>query len=480
MTETSADSLTSTGDDGDRGSLCDNARQADPQLYARTRVDWARWPPTLGGRPPPSARPRSLSDPSSLRPHATRARDASRIVASCTGAARTRALTRIAEAIRDGRADLLAANQEDVAAGRTAGLDAAFLDRLALSDARIDAMADAVDAIAAQDDPVGRVELQQIRPNGLRVGRVRTPLGVIAVIYEARPNVTSDAAALALRSGNAILLKGGSHARRSNRAVGQAVAAGLEAGGLPPDAVQVITDHPREAIAELLTFDDLIDLVIPRGGEGLIRFVAEQSRIPVVKHYKGVCHVYLHDDAPLDRAVAIAVNAKASRPAVCNSAETLLVSAAAAARLLPDVGRALLDAGVTLHADVRARAELPIDPGVVAATDADWDAEYLSLDLAVGVVDGLDGAIDHIRRHTSDHTEAIVTASIEAADRFTREITSSCVMVNASTRFADGGQLGLGAEIGISTSRVHAYGPMGADGLTTTRFVVLGEGHVRT
>lgn len=421
-----------------------------------------------------------MSDTSSLRPHAERARAASRLVASSSGAARTHALGRIAEALRDQRDALLDANAADVAAGREAGLEDAFLDRLALSADRIEGMASAVDAIAGQDDPVGRVELQQVRPNGLRVGRVRTPLGVIAVIYEARPNVTSDAAALAIRSGNAILLKGGSHARRSNKAVGAAVAAGLEAGGLPADAVQVITDHPRDAIAELLTFDDLIDLVIPRGGEGLIRFVAERSRIPVVKHYKGVCHVYLHEDAPVDRAVAIAVNAKVSRPAVCNSAETLLVDAAAASRLLPAVGRALIDAGVTLHADGRARAHLPATREVVAANDSDWDAEYLALDIAVAVVDGLDGAIEHIRAHSSDHTEAIVTESITVADRFTREITSSCVMVNASTRFADGGQLGLGAEIGISTSRVHAYGPMGAEGLTTTRFVVLGEGHVRT
>ncbi len=300
----------------------------------------------------------------------------------------------------------------------------------------------------------------------------------MAVIYEARPNVTSDAAALALRSGNAILLKCGSDALRSAVAIGEAVQDGLRAGGLPADAVQVLDTRSRDDIRAMLQLDEHIDLVIPRGGEGLIRFVAEHSRIPVVKHYKGVCHVYVDAHANLERAEAIVVNAKVSRPSVCNAAETLLVHADVAERFLPRIGPALASAGVTLHACERAAPQLAV-AGVLPATDEDWASEYLSLDLAVRVVDDLDAAVAHIARWGSDHTEAIVTDSLDAAQRFVGSVMSSCVMVNASTRFADGGELGLGAEIGISTSRVHAYGPMGAERLTTTRFVVVGQGHTR-
>jgi glutamate-5-semialdehyde dehydrogenase len=388
----------------------------------------------------------------------------------------TEALRHIAVALRENEEPILAANALDITAGKEAGLAPSFLDRLALSVSRIEDMARAVEEIAAQADPIGAVEKQWIRPNGLRVGKMRIPLGVIAVIYEARPNVTSDAAALAIRSGNGIVLKGGSAAARSNAAVGHAVGAGLEAAGLPAAAVTVLTTSSRDEIAELLTFEDQIDLVIPRGGEGLIRFVSERSRIPVVKHYKGVCHVYIDAHADLETAVRIVLNGKVSRPSVCNSVETVLVHSAVANEAVPALVEALAKEGVTVHGDLAVAA---LAPGVVPATDADWAAEYLSLDVAMAVVADLSGAISHIEAWGSDHTEAIITRDIAAAQRFKDEVMSSCVIVNASTRFADGGQLGLGAEIGISTSRVHAYGPMGVEGLTTTRFVIDGDGQIR-
>ncbi len=413
-----------------------------------------------------------------IRARAAAAREAGRAVARASGGQRTTALGAIAQALRTRTPAILDANAADVADARDRGVADAFLDRLRLDAGRIEAMARAVDEVAAQDDPIGATVHETIRPNGLRVSRVRIPLGVVAVIYEARPNVTSDAAALALRSGNAILLKCGSDALRSAVAIGEAVQDGLRAGGLPADAVQVLDTRSRDDIRAMLQLDEHIDLVIPRGGEGLIRFVAEHSRIPVVKHYKGVCHVYVDAHANLERAEAIVVNAKVSRPSVCNAAETLLVHADVAERFLPRIGPALASAGVTLHACERAAPQLAV-AGVLPATDEDWASEYLSLDLAVRVVDDLDAAVAHIARWGSDHTEAIVTDSLDAAQRFVGSVMSSCVMVNASTRFADGGELGLGAEIGISTSRVHAYGPMGAEGLTTTRFVVVGQGHTR-
>ncbi len=401
---------------------------------------------------------------------------ASRILAKCGAAKRTEALRQIAAALRENQAPILRANALDVAAGKDRGLEPSFLDRLALSGDRIEDMARAVEEIADQEDPIGAIERQWIRPNGLRVGKMRIPLGVIAVIYEARPNVTSDAAALAIRSGNAIVLKGGSAAARSNAAVGEAVGLGLKSAGLPAAAVTVLATSSRDEIAELLTLEDHIDLVIPRGGEGLIRFVSERSRIPVVKHYKGVCHVYIDEHADFEKATEIVLNGKVSRPSVCNSVETVLVHRAVADEVIPQLVGALNAAGVTVHgdADVVARA-----PSAVVATDADWAAEYLSLDVAMAVVADIEKAIAHIEAWGSDHTEAIITRDIGAAQRFKDEVMSSCVMVNASTRFADGGQLGLGAEIGISTSRVHAYGPMGVEGLTTTRFVVEGNGQIR-
>ncbi len=421
----------------------------------------------------------AVTSDASLRARALLARDASRILAATSGGTRTHALRQIATALRDRADAILDANAADVARGRDADLAPSFLDRLTLDRQRIESMARAVDEIAAQPDPVGRIVDHNVRPNGLRVARVRTPLGVVAVIYEARPNVTSDAAALALRSGNAIILKGGRDATASNHAIGEVIGDALRASSLPEASVTVVTAADRDAIATLLTFDDLIDLVVPRGGEGLIRFVAEHSRIPVVRHYKGVCHIYADATADVAAATSIIVNAKASRPSVCNSAETLLVHADAAPTLLPVAAAALRDAGVTLHACERTRELLGDGDGLVPATDDDWAAEYLSLDLAVRVVPDMDAAIAHIARWGSDHTEAILSNDHRAIDEFTARVTSSCVVVNASTRFADGGELGLGAEIGISTSRVHAYGPMGADGLTTTRFVVMGDGHIR-
>lgn len=411
----------------------------------------------------------------SLEPLARAARAASRIVAAASGDARTRALLDVARGLRDAQDAILRANDADLERAKEKGLPDAFVDRLALSPRRVDDMARAVEEIAAQDDPVGRVEAHRVRPNGLRVGRVRTPLGVVAVIYEARPNVTSDTAALALRSGNAILLKGGGAAASSNRAIGDVIGDALTPHGLQ-DAVTVLTDVSREGIAELLRYDEHIDLVIPRGGEGLIRFVAEKSRIPVLKHYKGVCHVFVHRDADLARAERIVVNSKVGRPSACNAAETILVDAPIAEAAVPRLVAALHDAGVTVHGCSRTRALADVRE----ASEEDWAAEYLSLDVALRVVDDAEAAVAHIARYGSDHTEAIVTQDIDTADAFVAAVPSSCVMVNASTRFADGGELGLGAEVGISTSRMHAYGPMGAEGLTTLRFVVHGSGHVRS
>jgi len=418
-----------------------------------------------------------VSEANNLRAIATAARDASRVLGRTSGGRRTDALRAIARALRDQRSTILEANARDVERAREHGLADAFIDRLMLNPNRVEAMARAVDEIASQDDPLGRIESTSIRPNGLQVGRMRCPLGVIAVIYEARPNVTSDAAALSLRTGNAILLKGGRDASASNHAIGEIIQAALRASELPSASVQVITSEDRASIAELLTYDDLIDVAIPRGGEGLIRFVSEHARVPVIKHYKGVCHVYLHEDAEIERSIALVVNAKVSRPSVCNALECLLVHAAAAPRLLPAIAKALREHEVTIHGCDRTVEVLGTSTPVNLCEE--WGTEYLSLDIAIRVVDDLGAAIDHIDTFGSGHTEAIISDSVAATRRFVNEVQSSCVMVNASTRFADGGELGLGAEIGISTSKLHAYGPMGAEGLTTTRFVVSGDGHIR-
>jgi glutamate-5-semialdehyde dehydrogenase len=405
------------------------------------------------------------------------ARRAARIVAKAPAASRIAALGAIADALDAQQRDILEANARDLAAAEAARTSAAMVDRLRLTDARIAALAAAVREIAAAPEVVGRIERTETRPSGLEVARVRIPLGVVLMIYEARPNVTVDAAALCLKAGNACILRGGREALESNRALSRAVQAGLAAAGLPAAAVQLVPTTDREAIAQLVKLDDLIDLCIPRGGEGLIRYVAEHARVPVIKHYKGVCHVYVHGAADLAMAERIVENAKVQRPGVCNALETLLVDRTVAEQFIPSLVKRLAPR-VELRGDDTVQR---IGGSLVnAASEDDWYAEYLDLVLAVRVVDDLDAAIAHIEKYGSSHTESIVTTDAAAAERFVRDVDSSTVVVNASTRFADGGELGLGAEIGISTTRLHAYGPMGAEGLTTTKFVVRGSGQIRT
>jgi len=412
-----------------------------------------------------------------VRSVAVAARSASRLIARASAEQRNAALLAIADAITAQTPAILAANADDVAAGRAAGLSAAMIDRLQLDDKRVAGLARAVRDIAAAPELLGAVTHREVRPNGLEVTRVRIPLGVIAMIYEARPNVTTDAAALCLKAGNACILRGGREAHASNRALLAAVQRGLEVAGLPRDAVQLVPVTDREAIAELVRLDELIDLCIPRGSEGLIRYVAEHARVPVIKHYKGVCHVYVHAAADLASAERIVENAKVQRPGVCNACETVLVDRAIAPAFLSRLVARIGDR-VELRGDDDARRFG--GPSIKAATEDDWSAEYLDLILAVRVVDDLDAAIAHIERYGSNHTEAIVTTDRDAGERFVRGLDSSTVLINASTRFADGGELGLGAEIGISTTKLHAYGPMGAEGLTTTKFVVRGDGQIRT
>ena len=400
------------------------------------------------------------------------ARAASRPLARAGAAVRTAALRAMAASLRARTDEILAANAEDLA--RASDLDAALRDRLRLDAARVAKIAAAVDEIAAMPDPIGRVVSRATRPNGLVVERRRIPLGVVLIIYESRPNVTADAAALCLRSGNAVVLRGGGEALRSNLALGRAVADGLAAAGLPEAAVQVVADPDRALLGELLRRDEELDLCIPRGGEGLIRFVAEHARVPVIKHYRGNCHVYVEQTADLETALAICENAKTQRPGVCNAAETILVDAAIAATFLPRLAARLPQ--VELRGDARARA---IVPAMRPATEEDLYAEFLDLVCAVAVVDDLAAAVAHVERYGSSHTEAIVTSDDAAARAFVDALDSSTIVVNASTRFADGGELGLGAEIGISTTRLHAYGPMGAEELTATKFVVTGTGQVR-
>jgi glutamate-5-semialdehyde dehydrogenase len=408
---------------------------------------------------------------------ARRAKAASRLLSHATTAQKNAALKAVAKQLRAARKAIEAANKDDVA---TVTEGPAFVDRLMLDGPRIEAMAKAVEQVAKLPDPVGQTTRKWSRPNGLKVRKVRLPLGVLMMIYESRPNVTSDAAALALKSGNAVILRGGKESLRTNRAILDAVQRGLSNAKLPADAVQLVPTADREAMLELLTFDGLIDLCIPRGGEGLIRFVAQNARVPVVKHYKGVCHVYVHKQADLKQAERIIVNAKTSRPGVCNAAECLLVDAAVAQKFLPRAGRALAEKGVELRCapaalEILTAAGVPAKP---AAPD-DWGREFLELILAVRVVDGVDQALEHIAAYGSEHTEAIVTKSKSVAARFEREVCASAVMWNASTRFNDGGELGLGTEVGISTSRLHAFGPMGLEELTAQKFVVEGKGQVR-
>jgi glutamate-5-semialdehyde dehydrogenase len=405
-----------------------------------------------------------------------RARAAARHLARADTAAKDAALRAIAEDL-DGQRDLLAtANRHDLEAGAAKGLDAALLDRLELTPARIDAMIEGLRQIAALPDPVGTITDLAYRPSGIQVGRMRVPLGVVGIIYESRPNVTADAAGLCLKSGNACVLRGGSEAFASNQAIAASIRRGLARAGLPGDGVQVLTTTDRAAVGAMIQMPEAIDVIIPRGGKGLIERISRDARVPVIKHLDGVCHVYIDDAADLDKAFAIALNAKTQRYGTCNTMETLLVAEGVAARILPRLGAAYTAKGVELRGCPRACALLS---EAVAASDADWGAEYLAPILAVRVVADLDAAMDHIARYGSGHTEAIVTEDYSRARRFLREVDSSSVMVNASTRFADGFEYGLGAEIGISTDKFHARGPVGLEGLTSQKFVVLGDGQVR-
>ena len=405
-----------------------------------------------------------------------RARAASRVVASASSSARHGALVHVAAAVRAAEGEILGANAEDLARASSAGMSPALVDRLALDGARLRALAASVDEIAAQPDPVGEVLGMKRRPNGLLVGQVRVPLGVIAMIYEARPNVTVDAAALALKSGNAVLLRGGSDAASSNAALGRVIARALAETDIPEDAVHVLWPLDRDETKVLLAQTGLIDLAIPRGGEGLIRFVTEHARVPVIQHFQGVCHLYADEGCDHEMLVGLVVNGKASRPGTCNATECLVVHAAEATTLLPPALAALAAAGVEVRGCARTQA---IVPSVRAATDDDFGHEFLSKILAVRVVDSFAEALAHVARYGSGHTEAICTQSYARAQRFLREVDASCVLVNASTRFNDGGELGLGAEIGTSTSKLHAYGPMGAEHLTTKKWLVYGDGQVR-
>jgi len=407
---------------------------------------------------------------------ALQCRDAARQLGQLSSTARSALLQSMAAALEADAAAILAANARDLQAARDKGVGSAMLDRLALDPPRLAGIANALREVAALPDPVGEVTRDYLRPNGIRVQKVRVPLGVIAMIYEARPNVTADAAALCIKAGNGVILRGGSEAIHSNTAIAASLKRALREAGLADAALTLVEDLRRETMLELLQLNDVIDLAIPRGGEGLIRFVAEHARVPVIKHYKGVCHLYVDDSADTQLALGLLIDGKVSRPAACNSLETLLVHTDIAPRFLPLAAEALRARGVELRGDAATQA---LVPGVSAASEDDYAAEYLDLILAIRVVDSLDGAIAHIQRHTSDHTEVIATGNPAHAEAFVHALRSAVVMVNASSRFSDGGELGLGAEIGISTTRLHSYGPMGLEALTVERFVVRGEGQVR-
>jgi len=410
---------------------------------------------------------------------ARRARVAARVLARATRATKDAALHAMADALVAAGDEIFAANAVDVERGRANGMAPGLLDRLALTTGRIAAIADALREVAALPDPVGEVVRGSTLPNGLRLRQVRVPMGVVGMIYEARPNVTVDAAGLALKSGNAAILRGGSAASSSNTVIVRVLGEALESVGLPADAVQSVDPYGRAGAVALMHARGLVDLLVPRGGADLIQTVVREASVPVVETGVGNCHVYLDASADRSMAIDIVMNSKTHRVGVCNAAETLLVHADAASRVLPDVLAALSAAGVTLHGDTRTAALAPAGVAIVPATDVDWATEYLSMDLAVRVVDGIEAAIEHIRTWTSGHTEAIVTADLAAADRFIAGLDSAAIMVNASTRFTDGGQFGLGAEIGISTQKMHARGPMGLAELTTTTWIVHGEGQVR-
>jgi glutamate-5-semialdehyde dehydrogenase len=405
------------------------------------------------------------------------ARAAARDLVRADSKAKDTALRAMAAALRTDQTQLLAANAEDVVSARAAGHDAAFVDRLTLTAKSVEAMAAGLEEIAALADPVGEITDLRFRPTGIQVGRMRVPLGVVGIIYESRPNVTADAAGLCLKSGNATILRGGSEALRSNQAIAACVHAGLRAAGLPETAVQVIATTDRAAVGHLIADEKHVDVIVPRGGKGLIERISREAKVPVIKHLDGVCHVFVDASANVEMAVRIADNAKTQRYSPCNTMETLLVHAGIAARVLPPLAAIYAAKGVELRGCERSRA---LVPAMMAATEDDWYTEYLAPILAVRVVDSLDAAMDHIAKYGSQHTDAIVTESHAAAMRFLREVDSSSVLVNASTRFADGFEFGLGAEIGISTNKLHARGPVGLEGLTSQKWVVLGSGQIRS
>jgi glutamate-5-semialdehyde dehydrogenase len=416
-----------------------------------------------------------------MRDMGREARAASRRMARASTNEKNAALAAIAAAIRREREAIRSANREDVETARTAGLDEAMLDRLSLTDKSIATMAEGLEQIASLPDPIGEMDEFKFRPSGIQVGRMRVPLGVIGIIYEARPNVTVDAAGLCLKAGNAAILRGGSEAIRANRLLATLVHEGLDAAGLPATAVQVVGTTDRAAVGELITMQEYVDVIVPRGGKGLIERISAEARIPVIKHLDGICHVFIDDQADMDKAVRIADNAKTQRYGTCNTMETLLVARGAAERILPRLARLYLEKGVELRCCPATRAVLAAAGigGLLDATDEDWRTEYLAPILAVRTVADLDAAIEHINTYGSQHTDAIVTENYTRAMRFLREVDSSSVMVNASTRFADGFEYGLGAEIGISTDKLHARGPVGLEGLTSLKWIVLGNGEVR-
>lgn len=404
------------------------------------------------------------------------ARSASRALMRATTGDKNAALLAIADDLHQQRDSLMAENARDLQAGREKGLDAALLDRLALTAERIDSMIEGLQQIATLPDPIGEIFDMNYQPSGIQVGRMRVPLGVVGIIYESRPNVTADAAALCLKSGNATVLRGGSEAFYSNQAIARSIQAGLQKAGLPAEAVQVVATTDRAAVGAMISMPECIDVIIPRGGKGLIERISKDARVPVIKHLDGICHIYIDSEADAEKALAVTVNAKTQRYGTCNTLETLLVAQPVAAALLIPLATALQEKGVELRGCSKT-CELVRD--CVAATDEDWDSEYLAPILSIRIVDDMDAAMDHIAEHSSQHTESIITENFSKARRFLAEVDSSSVMVNASTRFADGFEYGLGAEIGISTDKFHARGPVGLHGLTSVKYIVLGDGHIR-
>jgi len=403
------------------------------------------------------------------------ARKASRAIAAASTGIKNKALLAIADALDKNRITLVAENQKDLAAARATGLEPAMVDRLAVKPATIDAMIEGLRQVAALPDPCGAITDMNYRPTGIQVGKMRVPLGVVGIIYESRPNVTIDAASLCLKSGNAAILRGGSESINSNRAIAACLAEGLKVAGLPAHVVQIVETTDRAAVGELITMPEFVDVIVPRGGKGLIERISKDAKVPVIKHLDGICHVFIDSKADLNKAFDIALNAKTHRYGVCNAMETLLVDEQVAAEILPRLAAAYVEKGVELRGDEKTRAIIQANE----ATEEDWSTEYLAPILSIKIVSGLDEAIDHISRYSSQHTDSIVTEDFTRARRFISEVDSASVMVNASTRFADGFEYGLGAEIGISTDKIHARGPVGLEGLTSQKWVVFGDGHVR-